>query len=209
MVLVITVAIPCCWLAVKMRQAEKQTKAVEAIEKAGGWVFYDYQMDHSAPWKESPSPGWLAKVVGADFLSDVGAVHLMYCVIGDDMLDNHLKGLTRLEGLNLAHTQITDDALSHVKGMTTLEELNLTDTQITDDALSHLKGLTRLKLLGLPHMPVTDAGLAHLKQLENLERLSLRDIDVSEEGIEELRKALPNCQIVEVPSIPKPNLDRD
>ena len=42
LLLTVVVAIPCSWLAVEREQARKQREAVEAIEKLGGWVAYDY-----------------------------------------------------------------------------------------------------------------------------------------------------------------------
>ncbi len=45
LVLVVAVAIPCSWLAVEMKAARRQEEAVAAIEKLGGNVSYDWQLD--------------------------------------------------------------------------------------------------------------------------------------------------------------------
>ena len=47
LVLMVVVAVPFSWLATEMKQARKQREAVEGIEKAGGRVSYDYQLDPS------------------------------------------------------------------------------------------------------------------------------------------------------------------
>ncbi len=61
----------------------------------------------------------------------------------------HLKGLTKLRGLGLAKTKVTDAGLEHLKGLTNLQSLILGGTNVTDVGLEHLKGLTNLQLLEL------------------------------------------------------------
>ncbi len=107
----------------------------------------------------------------------------------------HLKGLTKLNGLDLSHNQITDAGLVHLKGLTNLNKLYLHLTPITDAGLVHLQGLTKLQSLDISYTRITDAGLEHLKGLTNLERLNLRDTQVTDEGVKNLRQALPNCKI--------------
>jgi hypothetical protein len=51
----------------------------------------------------------------------------------------HLKGLTKLETLDLNGTKITDAGLVHLKGMTKLWSLILTDTQVTYAGVADLK----------------------------------------------------------------------
>ncbi|GAF95605.1 unnamed protein product [marine sediment metagenome] len=47
----------------------------------------------------------------------------------------NLKGLTKLSGLELWGTQITDAGLVHLKDLTNLETLSLAYTQITDEGV--------------------------------------------------------------------------
>ena len=195
-VLVVAVAVPCCWLAMKMRQAERQRTAVEAIREAGGTVFYHYQHTETlgrVPNAEPPAPAWLRKLVGDDFFSNVSIVTLDGA--NDETLV-HLRELTKLVWLDVADTQVTDEGLEHLRELTELEVLGLSDTQVTDLGLEHLTGLTRLTELGLADTQVTDAGLEHLRELTKLEYLGLSSTQVTSQGVEELRKALPNCQIV-------------
>ena len=60
--------------------------------------------------------------------------------------------------------QITDVGLAHLKGLTKLQGLNLTGTQITDAGLVHLKGLTKLWGLNLMDTQITDAGVDELQK---------------------------------------------
>src|SRR5262249_10587100 len=67
-----------------------------------------------------------------------------------------LKGLIKLQPLNLYNTKITDAGLAHLEGIPSLGTLYLNDTQITDAGLVHLKGLTRLAQLGLYRTHISD-----------------------------------------------------
>jgi hypothetical protein len=50
-----------------------------------------------------------------------------------------------------------------MKGLTELQQLTLAHTQVTDSGLAHLKGMDRLRLLTLTHTRVTDADVAELQ----------------------------------------------
>ena len=43
---------------------------------------------------------------------------------------------------------------------------------------------------------VNDESLRHLTQLQNLQRLNLYHTFVTEAGVENLRKALPECEVI-------------
>ena len=62
------------------------------------------------------------------------------------------------------YTEITDAGLVHLKGLTKLELLNLNRSEITDAGLSHLKKLTNLQTLFLKDTKVTDAGIPELQE---------------------------------------------
>jgi hypothetical protein len=234
-VLVVAVAVPCCWLTVKMRGAERQRQAVEAIEKAGGRVIYHHQRTergYAAMEANPPAPVWLRELVGDDFFADVDDVGFNFSErISDVVLEHvnglrtliflelsatqatdagleHLVGLTRLEWLGLVGTQVTDDGLEYLKGLTNLEWLTLDDTQVSDGGLENLKGLTQLEILWLSSTRVTDTGLQHLKGLTKLEYLNLHGTQVTSQGIKELQEALPNCEIIWDEESPQPPHDQ-
>ncbi len=206
-------ALACSWLAVKMRQAERQREAATAIEKLGGSVRWD---DGVSKW-----PRCLRNVLGDDFFVSVECLWLNSTEVTDAGLEN-LKGLSQLRFLSLKDTRVTDAGLEHLKGLSELQELVLDGTQVTgaglehlkglsqlwglylggthvtDAGLKHLKGLNQIVFLSLQSTPVTDAGLEHLKRLSQLQFLTLTDTRVTDNGIRRLQKVLPNCRIVPI-----------
>ena len=173
-VLVVAVAIPCCWLPMKMREAERQRTAVEAILKAGGGYYCDFEFDESGMLtgkKEPEGPSWLRELVGVHFLAGIVVV---------DLYD----------------TEFGDAEMAHLSTLTRLERLELTHTRVTDDGIEDLMGLTKLKHLKLCYTELSDTGLENLKGLAKLERLEVKGTQVTEEGISELRNAFPDCEII-------------
>jgi hypothetical protein len=192
LVFVLLASVGMSWLAVKLERARRQKEAVEAIEKAAGWVVYDYQSENLSA--EPPVPRWKRLLLGKDFFFDVVWAELITTGFGDDEAA-HLRGLTGLKTLRLNDPQFTDAGLAHLRGLTSLERLYLDGTQVTDAGLVHLEGMTNLQSLGLFLTPVTDAGLGRLRGLTKLEWLNLVDTQATPEGVKKLQEALPECQI--------------
>jgi len=135
------------WLAMKMQRARKQREAVEVVLKAGGTVFYDYQLDETGAWirgAQPTAPVWLRKSLGDDFFYEVIEVYLIDTQVTDAGLE-HLKDLPNLQTLLLNDTQVTDAGLEHLKKLPNVECLGLGGTQVSDAGLGHLNGLTKLK----------------------------------------------------------------
>jgi hypothetical protein len=86
--------------------------------------------------------------------------------------------------------------LVHIADLHSLRTLNLAGTAISDAGLSHLHKLTGLRSLVLWGTRVTDAGLMHLHALTGLRELDLERTRVSPTGLAELRRALPQAEIV-------------
>lgn len=94
---------------------------------------------------------------------------------------------SRLRGLTLSNTGISDDGLRHLAGLTVIRELDIGNLDpphalrgatfpvntITSAGVGHLKGLTSLRSLNLGGLPVDDADLDALKDLPNLVSLYL------------------------------------
>ena len=190
MAVIVLLSLPLGWFGWKMREAERQRRAVEAVRKAGGVVYYNYQQwDDSASItvEEPPHPACLRRLVGDDFLSDVVGVGYCYSEEVSDVLLGHLNGLTTLEFLDLYETHVTDVGLENVEGLTRLEWLDLSYTQVRDTGLGHLRGLTKLKHLNLNDTHVTDTGLEKLRELTDLKGLGLAGTNVTDAGLEKLR----------------------
>ena len=114
--LVVLLSLPLGWFVLKMRDAERQGKAVEAIEKAGGTVGYDQ--------------------VGQ--FANVTSVWLGGSGIGDEGLE-HVEGLLQLDYLDLSDTQTTDAGLEHLKGLTRLKAVKLNRTHVTFQGIKELR----------------------------------------------------------------------
>ncbi len=197
LLLVVVVAVPCSWLAPELERARKQRGAAEAIEKAGGTVSYDYQLDSSGFQNGSaapPEPAWLRELLGDDLFVNVVRGDIRASEVNDGRLQ-HLNALPQLQVLWLFGTGVTDAGLKHLEGLTKLQWLRLDRTNVTDAGLQHLKGLTQLQQLEISSDNIGDAGLQHLRGLTQLQTLDLRGTNVTDAGVKKLQQALANCQI--------------
>ncbi len=67
----IVLAIGCLWLGWKVERSCEQREAVKAIEAAGGFVLYDWQLGARLPAGRPPGPEWLQWLVGKEFFQDI------------------------------------------------------------------------------------------------------------------------------------------
>jgi hypothetical protein len=220
LVFVTLCAFACSWLAVKLQQARRQWEAVDAIQRLGGGVLYDWQVDANLnvlPNPQPPGPKWLRSLSGYDFFQSVSSVFLpggvtdkelqhvkgfnglqQLWLFGARITDagvEQLKDFNRLRELNVAGTPITDAGLQHLAGLNRLQRLSLDHSQITDAGMQYLTGLSQLTLLNLDSTDVRDAGLEHLMSLSQLRDLCLSSTSVTDAGVKRLQQALPNCKI--------------
>jgi len=185
-VLVVAIAIPCCWLAVKRQQALEQREAFKAFREFPGIIRYDFQL--FSPAAEPPAPSYLRNMLGDDFFADLEHVCLGR---GHDFTDAqlaHARELPGLKSLRLNGAAITDNGLKHLQNLKSVEQLSFCRTRITDAGLEHLSGLASLQHLHLADTAVTNAGLAQLRSLTNLEVLNLASTEVTDEGLERLTR---------------------
>ena len=123
-------------MAVEMKAARKQKEAVEAIQKVGGFVVYDCQVDASGnriPNAKPSGPEWQRKLLTDDFFGAVVRLDIFSDQITDAGLAP-IARLTQLHKLYLSGTQITDGGVARLAGLTRLQKLYLSDTRITDGA---------------------------------------------------------------------------
>ena len=186
LVAVLVLSLPLSWFAVRMMRARKQREAARTIIEHGGRVIYGWELSNQDPFFER-SPTSLHTWLGDDFFDKVEFVY-----VGGTRLDC-LGCLTDVKILIL--DDITDCELKYVKGLSKLETLNVDRTQITDAGLAHLERLVSLTSVNLNRTQITDAGLEHLKGLKNIRRLHLKATQVTPEGVKKLQEALPNCEI--------------
>ena len=170
-------AIPCSWLAVKIRQARRERETAEAIKElvgAGGGV----------EWSKPSVPAWLRSLVGEDVFVHIHKVFLSGPQVTDVQLD-YLNGLSQLEDLSIWGTQITDTGLEHLHRLSQLRHLEIVyfhsqDSKITNAGLGRLGGLNQLQELRLINSQATDAGLENLKGLSQLTDLNISGIQITD-----------------------------
>src|SRR5688572_10327493 len=150
---------PGGYVAYEQGKVRKQQGAVAAIEKLGGYVFYD---------DKAPARSGLTRLIlGHDSFGNVNGVDF-----------NPLKTENR---------QITDADLRHLRSFPRLNHLVLKNCRkVTDAGLGELTGLANLRYLYLNDTPITDAGLVHLAGLGKLEELSLTHTQVTGPGLLQL-----------------------
>jgi hypothetical protein len=115
-------------------------------------------------------------------------------VTGDQL--GSLRSLSALRLLDLKETAIRDEFLKHLKETPRLESLNLCKTAITDHGIANLAEIKSLRWLDLAETALTDASIQYLCDLKSLKCLIVSKGSLTPEGLENLRKRLPNCEIV-------------
>ena len=209
LVFVTVCAIPCSWLAVKLRNVKREEAAAAAFEKAGGKVSWD---------ESALGPVWLRGVLGEHFFAHVILVELQGGHVTDSTLEpldamNHLQllllkapnvtdagqerlqGLRELKKLGIVDADVTDAGLEKIAELKELEYLNLYEAKVTDAGLGKLAGLNKLQTLVIDRANVTDAGLEHLHRMKQLKWIGLIYTQVTTAGVKKLQQALPNCKI--------------
>jgi len=150
------VTLMAVWLGALVNRAERQLRAVAAVQRLGGDVAY---ADEGLSW----TPEWLRAWAREGYFQTVTAVSLMNVTQVTDADLTHLEGLTGLQLLWLHDTQVSDAGLEHLKGLNAIQELDLSNTQVSDAGLKHLKGMSSLQRLWLINTHVSDEGIAELR----------------------------------------------
>jgi hypothetical protein len=207
--LILVTAIPCCWFAVKRRQASRQQAAFKVFRAFPGIIRYDFELPSDKAATNANKP--LIDALGNDFFADVkhvclGRTHdftdeemayiqytpdvrflsLNGAAVSDDGV-KYLESLQQLEHLSLSRTLLTDVGLESLETIVTLQRLYLMKTAISDAGLIHLRPLVHLELLHLADNEIGDAGLAHVKGLTSLRSLYIQNTKVTDAGLQQLR----------------------
>ncbi len=180
LVLVVVVAVPCSWMTVELKNADRQQAAKTAFQRFPGYVEYGYERTGQQP--ASLAPAWLFRLLGCDFFASIERVCLACDRRFTDADLEHVESLPRLKLLRLGGADITDDGLKHLAVLTDLEELSLHRTHVGDAGLEHVQGLTQLRRLNLYATNISGSGLKYLKRLGRLEDLCLSKTKVSDLG---------------------------
>ena len=81
--------------------------------------------------------------------------------------------------------------------LTKLEGLYLGETQVTDETVRVLAKLTKLEKLWLHDLPVTDASVEILSKMKTLRELHAYATKLSPKGVLRLQSALPRCRVID------------
>ncbi len=203
--------------------ARRQARAVEMVNRFGGYVVYDEGFEVS-PWMTGRpgGPEWLWSIVDPNLVYNVIEVRLYGdSATADDVgreVFPHLAAFRRVRTISVSDANVTNEDLRWVSDLPELRAMYLQQTEISEENLEHLRGLeldwlclartwagddslaslrdmTTLEYLDLTRTRVTDAGLVHLERLPNLKTLILRRSRVTEEGAEAIRAKLPGCEV--------------
>lgn len=104
--------------------------------------------------------------------------------------------IAKMVSIDLSATSVTDASIALLSPAENLRMVRLSETQITDASLDTLSKIKSLESVNLYGTKVTDAGVKKFTSLPNLKRLYLWQTAVSAGAIEELKKALPELEII-------------
>jgi uncharacterized membrane protein len=104
--------------------------------------------------------------------------------------------LGKMVAVDLSATSVTDASIALLAQAKDLRMVRLSETGITDASMDTLAKLTSLESVNLYGTAVTDAGVKKLSALPNLKRLYLWQTGVSAEAIADLKKAMPELEII-------------
>jgi hypothetical protein len=128
-------------------------------------------------------------------LADLYEIQLASKGLGDDCLV-HLKDFPILVFLRLNGDQFTDQGMEEVSSLRELRKIELKDTMIGSKGLVTLSKLPNLEFLYLVKQEIGAERLEALREFRNLYEIHFTDCEVSEEELSQLRKALPDCDVI-------------
>lgn len=164
----------------------------------------------------------IAEIIGG--MEDLRSLNLRDTVIGDPGLE-HIAKLRKLEKLNLGECAVGDEGVAKLGDVKSLTNLVLWRTEVGDEGLAALVDLPNLVELNIGELrslasPPTDEGIAALakipkleqivldqlfitpaavdpfKEVKTLKKLSIKNCPLDQSYVDELRKELPNVEIL-------------
>ena len=197
MLAILIVAVPLGW---QVNRAREQREALDAVQRYGGWVHFDYEFVNGAviPGRAPRAPRWLRMMLGDEYFRKVTCVNfdeegsigkVVRCpnVTACDELLKKISGLPGLKKLRMKKTQATDEGLRHIGKMSELEELYIRDARsVTDEGVSYLALLANLKHISISFSNLTNDSLVLLSGLPSMEEVDLQGNHFSDDGLARL-----------------------
>lgn len=115
--------------------------------------------------------------------------------------DTKLSPSGDVVSLNLSSVPVSDNELEHLRGLPKLQWLDIRHSRLTDAGAQQLVdlGFRDLQLLKLDDCEVTDVGVRALASLAGLRDLHVRQTRVTQAMVDELRKSKPSLRIYREP----------
>ena len=177
------------WFALRTERAHRQHFVATWVATQNGSVRYDYEPDRAErvrrrteardarisgkrvpTYVDEPSvPRWLRKLCGEDYFRTI-------------------------EGVQLSHTNVTDEDLRYLTKLHDLRELSLANTSITDAGLRHLTKLKKLERLALQGTDITDEGMQIVGRTRSLKEIDVMATQVTLDKV----KAIEGLRYVKV-----------
>jgi hypothetical protein len=82
------------WLGWHMHGVRQQGASLAAVERLGGWAYYDYEVDANGHFKPEGVSSWprpLVDLLGVDFFHSITVVNMVYSEDTGKRIENHNK----------------------------------------------------------------------------------------------------------------------
>jgi len=201
---IVAITVACVVLGLKANSVRRQRKAIEALQRLEGVVFFDSQCDNQGrifgsvsvpPWNPLPGildDGWFNTVVNVRMPHIELADRLRGAKNAPKDVLNHVTKLSGLKQLRLGFTDIANDDLAALAPLNRLTFVSLRNTKIHPGELEGLSGLS-IERLSLATTGLDDEGLRSLAKIRTLQDLDVAGTKVSDAGLKHL-KSLPNLK---------------
>lgn len=124
-------------------------------------------------------------------------------VVGPGQLNQAIQQLSgfrnKLTWLDCSELALSSDFFQQLEQCINLQRLHLNGTNVTDKQLDTLSQLADLNYLNLYNTQISDAGLESLHASSSLRKIFLSQTQVTANGITELKKSLPELEVVHQP----------
>ena len=188
-------------------RASKRKEAVEAFQRFGGTVHFDFESEKHTNSNfvfADREPSMLRPYLHDSAVHEVVIISFVNAERDVDDRDLRYLGplsevrclcLMRIEAFGIEKCRMTDAGVEHLLSLKRVEVLQIGGAPLTDRAAAQLSRLTTLRKLWLNDAKLTDAGLESLAELPNLVELCVRGTFVTKGGVESFRKRSPHCEV--------------
>ena len=176
-----------------MRYTLKSSLVLIAIVATGFWVVEA----QTRQWREKRRIRHEIASFGGSLVSFDDANNVTWISIRDRLLGPGIARFDKLDHLDCAHSNITNDDLCYLDGLPVVMALHLNDTRISDAGLSHLSRIGAITMLRLNRTSVSDEGMDALAATNITKGVDLSETDVTVKGVEYLQSKRPDIWIVQ------------